>query len=156
MAMPSVWWMPPVLYEEFHVLPQGNCRSTGRRCRNSQDWQREFCVSELRGGLRQGVSSHGSSDFGGTLVHGRANQGRRTHLGARWSHSAIATRTPPPWKLELIDSVLKLMKLYQASELILDFWMFLNKIISSFGINFGVLDFMKFWISISYLDHGFG
>ena len=45
------------------------------------------------------------------------------------------------WKLELIDSVLKLIKLYQASELILDFWIFLNKVISSFGINFGFLDF---------------
>ena len=28
------------------------------------------------------------------------------------------------WKLELIDSVLKLINLYQASELILDFWIF--------------------------------
>ena len=45
------------------------------------------------------------------------------------------------WKLELIDSVLKLIKLYQASELILDFGIFSNKVISSFGINFGFLDF---------------
>ena len=47
---------------------------------------------------------------------------------------------PPPWKFEFINSVLKLIKLYQASELVLDFWILsiksyqASELILDFGI----------------------
>ena len=65
------------------------------------------------------------------------------------------------WKLELIDSVLKLIKLYQASELILDFWIFwiksyqASELILDFWIFHEILDMYflfgpRFWIIQSY------
>ena len=76
---------------------------------------------------------------------------------------------PPPWKFELIDWVLKLIKLYQASELILDFWIFwiksyqASELILDFWIFHAFLDMYflfgpRFWIFQSqncyYMDHG--
>ena len=42
-------------------------------------------------------------------------------------------------------------KLYQASELILDVWAFFNKVISSFGINFGLLMFFTLFSHVCHM-----
>ena len=63
---------------------------------------------------------------------------------------------PPPWKLELIKSALKLIKLYQASELMLDFWIFWIKSYQASELILDLGIFHEISDIYSYLDHDFG